>query len=290
MQPGLYLDISEADYHSDALDPALPPSLSASIAESLVLKSEAHAHMRHPRLGGQPFVPTNDMDRGTLIHALLLGKGRECAIIECDDWKKPGNRELRDSHRAEGRLAVTRKLYDQSIGAAKELQKRLAAKGYPLSGDSEVTVLWRELAENGNVVHCRARMDHVQDTDIFDLKITGDANPRTITRGHLTRMGYDVQAAAYTRALDNVLCRPGRSTFTLLFCEPEPPYCITPVRLAGSLRELGNRKWLRSVNTWERCLRTNIWNDYTDGVVFAEARPWELDEEESEAAFAGTAA
>ena len=39
---------------------------------------------------------TNDMDRGSLLHKLLLGAGREVAVIECDDWKKPGNRELRD--------------------------------------------------------------------------------------------------------------------------------------------------------------------------------------------------
>jgi hypothetical protein len=94
-------------------------------------------------------------------------------------------------------------------------------------------------------------------------------------------MGYDIQGAAYTRAFESVDVRVrGRSSFTLLFCEPEPPYCITPVRFAGSMKELGARKWQRGVNAWERCTRTGEWRDYTDSVVFAEAKPWELEEEQ----------
>lgn len=279
MTPGLYFDIAEDRYHADDMGAEL--RLSVSIAQSLVLESEAHAYLRHPRLGGQAVVPTSAMDRGSLIHALLLGKGRELAIIECEDWKSPKNRALRDEHREVGRLAVTRKLYDSSIRAAEELQKKLGQHGYWLTGQSEATLLWEETASNGATVHCRGRMDHLfKGSEIYDLKITCDANPRTLTRGQLTRMGYDIQGAAYPRGLEFVDLRlRGRTTFTLLFCEPEPPYCVTPVGLAGSLRELGARKWQRAVDRWERCTRTGEWRDYTDSVVFAEAKPWELEEE-----------
>lgn len=284
MKPGLYLEeVSEVDYHNDALGEGL--TLSCSIAQALVLESAAHAYLRHPKLGGQPFAPTNEMDRGSLIHALLLGKGRELAIVEADDWKKKGNRELRDEHRKAGRLAVHRKLYDESLVAAQELKKKLATRGYEFTGDSEVTLIWPEHAANGATVLCRGRLDHVKGAEIWDLKITGDANPKTLTRGHITRMGYDIQGAAYPRGLESVDPRyRGRVTYTLLFCEPEPPYCVTPVRFAGSLKELGSRKWQRGVNRWEWCMRTGEWPDYCSDVVFAEAKPWELEEETSEVA------
>jgi hypothetical protein len=279
LAPGVYFDVPEELYHSD---PCEQLSLSASVAQALVLESEAHAYLRHPRLGGQPFKPKADMDRGTLIHALLLGKGREVAVVECDEWRKKADKEARDAHRAEGRLPVTRALHDSATVAANELRRKLAARGYHFRGKSEVTLVWQETAKNGGVVLCRGRVDHLEDGfDILDLKITGDANPRTLTRGHLTRMGYDIQGAAYPRGLESVTPRvQGRARFTLLFCEPEPPYCITAVRFGGSLRELGERKWLRGVNRWERCVRTGEWRDYTDAVVFAEAKPWELDEED----------
>lgn len=279
LTPGLYLTISEDTYHADPLE---KPSLSVSIAQAHVLESDAHAWLRHPRLGGQGVIPNKAMDRGSLIHALLLGKGRTVAVVECDDWKKKRDQELRDEHRAAGRLAVTRKLYDDSIEAARQLKVKLEARGYKFDGDSEVTVVWREQASNGAEVLCRCRMDHVSGPNIFDLKI-GDANPKRFKKGHLTAMGYDIQGAAYPRAIETIDPRlRGRVLFRLLFCEPEPPYCITPVRFAGTLRALGERRWQRGIDAWERCTRTGTWGDYTDSEVVVEARPWELEEAEEE--------
>ena len=73
MDPGVYYDLPEHEYHSDPCD---SPSLSASIAQTIVLESPAHAWLQHPRFGGKQIEPTKEMDRGTLVHALLLGKGR----------------------------------------------------------------------------------------------------------------------------------------------------------------------------------------------------------------------
>ncbi len=277
---GLYLDISEEEYHND---PHETPSLSSTVARLLVRKSPAHAFLAHPKLGAARFAPKNEMDRGTLLHKLLLGAGREVVVIECDDWKKPGNRELRDIHRDAGKLAVTRKLYDEALESAKELQPRLAAKGIVFDGHSEATLLWDEEASNGNAVKCRARLDHIKEQHLYDLKMTGDANPRTLKNGHLTNMGYEIQAACYTSGASNVLPNMrGRLDYTLVFCEHEPPYCVTLVRCSGSLRELGARRWRRAVDTWEYCTRTGTWPDYTGNgeIVFVDAKPWDLDEEE----------
>jgi hypothetical protein len=281
----LILDLPESSYHADDFGEGL--RLNVTTAQALVLESEAHAYLRHPKLGGQPFTPTKEMDRGTLVHALLLGKGREVAVVECDAWTKKKDKELRDFHRAAGRTAVTQKLYDECLEAGEAIEKKLKARGFILDGASEATLLWEETAKNGNVVQCRARMDHVNPDlgKIFELKITGDANPKTVTRGHITRMGYDIQGAAYPRGLARA--KPelmGRIEYTMLFCEATPPHCVTAVRFAGSLRELGERKWQRGVNRWERCVRMGEWRDYSDEVVFAEARGWELDEEDESAA------
>lgn len=276
---GLHLDMSETEYHND---PRETPSLSSTIARKLVRESPAHAYLAHPRLGGQKFVPSTDMDRGTLLHKLLLGAGRELVIIECEAWTKKADKELRDIHREAGKLVVHRKLYDQAIVIARELKPRLAAKGVRLEGHSEVTLLWDETADNGKSVPCRARLDHIDGADIWDLKITGDANPDTLTHGHITSMGYEIQTECYRSGASAVLPHlRGRLNYTLVFCEFEPPYSVTLVRSSGSMRELGARRWRRAVNTWERCCRLNEWDDYTgrSEIVFVEAKPWELDAE-----------
>lgn len=267
-------------YHSEGTtDFGEKPNLSASAAKAMLLQSPKHAHMYHPRLGGQHKTPTTDMDRGTLCHSLILGVGGKIAVVEFDDWRTKASKELRDRYRSEGKLTVTRKLYEEALEAAMVLKPKLEARGFPLAGKSEVTITWEETAANGDVVPCRMRSDHIDGPEIFDLKITESANPQFIER-QIVRMGYDIQRASYERALSRAVPEyVGRSRFTLLFCEPNPPYCITPVRMAGSLRMLGEMKWQRAVNMWAECLRSNHWPEYTEDVVFAEAKPWEIDAE-----------
>lgn len=281
----MLLDISEADYHSEREDLFGPvPNLTASTAKKLILDSPAHAYLHHPKLGGEPFKTTADMDRGTLIHAFLLRKGRKIAVLPFDDFKTTAAKELRAEAEAKGQLAVTERLFDSARLAARALAPKLAARGYPLQGKSEVTIRWTETTSDGASVPCRGRLDHVVEHHLLDLKITGDANPRRIERSHITSMGYDIQAAAYTRGFESECPEfAGRSDFTLLFCEPEPPHCITPIVCAGSLRELGARKWRRAVNRWHNCLTNDHWPEYVDGVYFAEARPWDIEAEESAA-------
>jgi hypothetical protein len=275
MRPGIYLDIPEEQYHAD---PCPAPSLSCSVAQSLVLESPAHAYLKHPKLGGEKFIPTAEMDRGTLLHALLLGAGlSRIEVVECNDWKKKDNQEIRDALRDAGQVPVTRRLYDDAVLAAGRLKERLRAKGYEFKGHSEVTLIWNETAERDEVI-CRGRMDHLIEGNAFDLKITDDANPRVIDN-RMTAMGYDIQGIAYTRGLAYALPDlRGRTSFTFLFCEPNPPYAVTPVQCMGSLRELGERKWRAAVSIWNRCLRDERWPDYTDGIHYAEAKPWQLAE------------
>lgn len=277
--------ISEADYHSE--NPELfgdVPNLTVSTAKYIVLDSPAHAYLHHPKLGGEPFKATTEMDRGTLLHALLLRKGRPLAVIPFDDYKSKAARELRDEANAKGQLAVTERLFDSAMKAVRVLGPKLAARGYPLQGQSEVTIRWAETTSDGALVKCRGRLDHVDGHHMLDLKITADANPKRIERSHITSMGYDIQRAGYTRGLERECPEfQGRSDFTLLFCEPEPPYCVTPIVCGGSLRELGDRKWLRAVNRWHNCLSTNHWPEYVDRPYYAEAKPWDIEAEESAA-------
>ena len=48
--PGIYPGISAADYHADC---APEPSLSSSIARTLLAQSPLHAYHAHPRMGGR---------------------------------------------------------------------------------------------------------------------------------------------------------------------------------------------------------------------------------------------
>lgn len=270
---GSFRHVSESDYHAD---PCPRPSLSSSIAKTLVDRSPLHAWQEHPRLGGVRRKPTDALDRGSLIHELVLGGGADVRVIHADDYRTKKAREERDAAREVGALPVLAGAYADAREAAEAIKRRIVDAGVVLGGDVEQTITWREETAHGDV-WCRARLDHVtRDGVIHDLKSTRSAHPRDCARSVLS-YGYDIQRAAYVRAL--AAARPeldGRIDFVFLFVETEPPYALQVARLDGALREYGDRRWARALNTWAKCISANEWPGYGPGDCYLEAPGWLL--------------
>lgn len=275
------LTVTDAEYHRD---PCSVPSLSQSIAHTLVTQSPLHAWAEHPRLGNLPRKSTDATDDGNLLHALLLGKGMEkIDIIDHDDYRTNKAKEARDNAIAQGLIPIKRKDFDGIQGALTQIQANIAATGISLEGEREAAFEWEEKGANGPVV-CRGRMDIVraQDGVIIDIKKTRDANPDKLRR-HFTDYGYHIQHAAYTSALEKYSAYEGRSDlvgrikFQFLFVELDPPYAVCLPTLSGAMRELGERHWEKAVRVWERCLAANEWPGYVDTAPL-EPMPWLMSE------------
>lgn len=269
------LKLDAAVYHAD---PCAKPSLSSSIARVLERQSPLHAWSRHPRLGGMSSKPRTAFDFGSLSHALLLGEGSEIAIIEADDWRTKAAREAREEARAAGKVPVLVDDYGSVAVAVKTLRPRFADLGIVLDGKSEVTALWTVPAMAGLEVQCRGMIDHLTDggCTVYDLKSCQSAHPDACAR-HADAYGYDIQHAAYVQAIETIHPElAGRVRFTFVFYELEPPYAVTPARLSGEFRELGQRRWERAVHTWAACLSGNRWPAYVDRIATLEAPRWAL--------------
>jgi hypothetical protein len=292
---GLHFDIDPDVYHGD---PAPRLSLSASIAHTLVGKSPLHAWLRHPKLGGKGKKPTKAMDLGAVVHALLLGKGKQFAVItnpnadkldpktkepegEFEDFKKKAAKEARDAARAEGKVPLLLHQVEEAKAVADAIAARLWSEfRIKLDGRSEVAAIWEE-----DGVMCRGALDHFKESEahILELKIVRSAHPKAC-QSHLVGFGGDIQAAAYMSAIAKL--RPaltGRVKFTFLFCEAEEPHAITPVIVRGSMRELGERRWNRAKPLWAECVRTNRWPGYVTEPIAVEAPAWAMFAEEDAA-------
>lgn len=270
------LEVSEDGYHND---PCAVPSLSASIAHTLISECPEKAYAAHPRLGGVRRDPTKAMDAGTLIHKLLLREGKEIAVIDAPDFRTKDAREQRADAYLAGRLPVLQHDYAEKLAIAEILRERLAARGFEFTGQSEVAVEWTDVGTNGPVL-CRSRFDHVflDQGVIYDLKKCASSRPRDLAR-HLVDYGYDIQFEAYRRALAQL--RPefeGRVQMTFLFVEIEPPYSVVPATLDGAFREIGDARWSNAVHMWERCLETGFWPGYCNGVATLQAPRWVIAE------------
>lgn len=278
LQPGIYPDIAPEHYHSD---PCAMPSLSSSIAGILIGQSPKHAWLAHPKLGGKSWAPSATMDRGSLVHTILLGKGREIVLIEADDFRTKKAKEERDFARANGAIPVLRDDLVAANDAAQWTRAEFERLKIRLDGDSEVTVVWVEHADDGTPVTCRGQLDHFVESRamIYDLKCTGDGEPQACRRRFVS-MGYHIQRAAYVSAISKALPQlAGRVEFEFLFCEMTDPYPVTPIACGGSMRELGHRQWRRAVNMWAKCLRENHWPSYAESTIYIEAAPYEMTRE-----------
>lgn len=314
LPPARLLDVDPEAYHK-------LPGFSASLAKIAQRDSIAHAKdaydAKMERLTEDDDSDTDGAedisddrqkrrDRGTIQHALLLGKGGErLVVVPIAKLAKNGaygtaeSKALRDGARAAGRVPIKEHelpLHERTAGS---IRAQLVAAGHRFDGVSELAIEWHEATPHGPV-QCRCMMDHViawawRDDDpphvvdirdpaaraatIYDLKI-GIANPRRVERS-ADDQGHAIQAAAYPRALAALVPRlAGRIEFRFLFCEPLRPFAVWDPTLAGTFAEIGARRWLRAVRAWGEGLATGHWPAYrTPEHVELSASTWTLRQE-----------
>lgn len=262
------LRVTPSEYHAD---PCERPSLSSSIAHTLVTRSPLHAWTEHPRFGNIRKAATKEQSDGSIIHNLLLGTGPEIVVVDAPDFRTKAAREKRDEALAANALPIIADKYVMLKTVALELTKKLQDFGYALDGESEVAIEWES-----NGVLCRAMIDHIF-WDAFialDLKTITSADSATCTR-HAYNFGYDIQHAAYSEAIITLNeAWAGRLDFLFAFMELDPPYAVVLRKPDGLLVELGKRRWQRAKEIWKRCLERDEWPSYADDVDILYAPSW----------------
>lgn len=277
------LDMPAHEYHADRVGSEVP-TLSASIAGTLVRKSPRHAWLSHPRLGGKGRVrkSTDEQAQGTLIHAMVLGKGMDqVRVIDAKDYRTKAAQEARDAAEAEGFTPILAAKLAPMQRTAGGILAAMEAAGVVLDGVSEAVMTWTENTAAGPVA-CRGMTDHIilNRGTIIDLKTCHSAHPKAC-ESHVIEWGYDVQRAAYLSALGKL--RPeweGRATYKWVFAEIDGGDLIDVVvaEASGMMREIGAARWRRACETWAVCLRDDYWPGYGDAVLL-DAPPWAVKEE-----------
>lgn len=306
------LEIDESAYYAD---PFRLPSLSSSIAKVLLDKSPRHAFTQHPRLGGVGRDPSSAMQFGTVVHKLVLGKGRDFAVIHHDDYRKKAAQEERDAAIASGLIPIKVADYAEAESVAAEIRSRIADQGYSLAGESEVPIGWIEAVEKpltlspregdlirpeasewspltsadleiGGVpfVFVRSMLDHVifagDRALVLDIKTCESAHPLACAK-HVATYSYDLQETIYRRGLSGLEGGryDGKIEFVFVFAETSAPYSVTIGTLNGTFRERGEYRWRRAKRAWHECLKLAApWPDYTRGVIEIQPPAWVMAE------------
>lgn len=271
--PGVY-DIPAEEYHAD---PCPEPSLSNSIAKTLLGKSPRHAWLAHPRLNPDHEAKDNKKyDVGSAAHALLLEGQDAVEVIAADSFRTKDAKTARDAAYAAGKIPLlTEQAADvaaMQIAALAQLKSHEEAFAAFATGKPERTLIWQE--DGGT--WCRARLDWLDEGRgyIWDYKTTTSAHPDDWQR-RLFDLGYDMQEAWYRRGVKALgLCDDPQ--FRFIVQEVEAPYALSVIGLTPGTMMLGEMKVWRALETWRWCLANNRWPGYPSQTCYIEPPPWEL--------------
>lgn len=267
--PGIYDGIPERDYHADPVGPA--PSLSASIAKRLVLKSPRHAWLDHPRLNKAKAEETEKANRvrdvGTATHKLVLGAGKTIRVLNFSDYKSGAAQKARDAALAEGLLPLLADDYEKADGTAKAIRAELAGTqldGILDDGEPEATLVWQDIGG----IWCRSRLDFLPTAArqggfivVPDIKTNGGADLEKWNRVAFDT-GANIQAAFYERGLRALIPDIRDVTFLFAVAEQEEPHGVRVFGIGGEALEKARGYVEIAMRAWAACTASGSWPGY----------------------------
>ncbi|MEP5729597.1 MAG: PD-(D/E)XK nuclease-like domain-containing protein [Sulfitobacter sp.] len=266
LSQGVYFDLSDEQYHGD---PCKTPSLSSTLARTLLNQSPLHAWTAHPKLNPsfQP-VEKNTFDIGRAAHRSVLGRGSEYEEIPSDLLAANGAASTKAAKewiadaRARGVTPLKSDEIERVFNMAEIASRRMENNKIFLWPDNAEVVV---IAEIGGVP-CRAMIDNAppeKDQPLYDFKTCENASVNACLRS-VMNYGYDVQAAHY---LECWKAATGEDRlFRFIFQEKSEPHEICVIELGSDSLAMASKKTARAREIWSNCIRSDYWPGYPDGV------------------------
>ncbi len=263
---GIYQLPSEV-YHAD---PCSAPSLSSTLAKTIISQSPLHAWDKSPRLNPD-YEPADSktFDIGRAAHRAVLGKGENYVAIPTKWLSRDGSASTKQAKdfieraRGSGLTPLKENEVDQIHVIAGKVRAKLDRMGiYFDPANSELTAIAQI-----DGVWCRAMIDNAP-TDplkpLYDLKTCEDASPQAVERS-IMNYGYQLQAQHY---IDVWRAATGEDrAFCFVFVEKKSPHEVTLARIANGTMVIARKQAIRAREMWANCIKAQNWPGYPDGIM-----------------------
>ena len=258
-------------------------AVSSGVLHTLLSECPLHARLASPWNDAREQDNSKVADTGSAAHKILLeGTEDGIQIIDADDWRTKAAKELRDAAYVEGRIPMLIGKMDgvrEMVDAARQYVTSSEIAGIFKSGEPEVTLVWTETADDGEIF-CKARCDWLTaDRRIcLSYKTTqGSANPDSWIRTQLPQ--YDMATMFYERGV-LAACEVEQSVVVHLVQEQTYPFSCSLISLDPAYRALAESKLDRALAQWASCEATGKWPAYPSRICWAEPKAWQLGDEE----------
>lgn len=256
MQPGIYPNLSNDEYHAD---PAIGNSGLTIIAE----RTPAHykASLETVRTA------TPAMIAGSRLHSAVLEPElfTQCyAVAPKFDLRTNVGKEGKAAWEAENpnRTAISGDEYYQSLAIADILHANSTVRELLRGGHNERSVFAKD-PETGVLVKCRPDADAIITGRriLTDLKTTERASPDDFMWSAY-RYGYFRQAPFYSDVCGWEGSEQAVDSFFFIAVEKEPPYAYIIYEAAPRFMQRGRDAYRSALNEYAACLSSDTWPAY----------------------------
>lgn len=258
---GLIANVPDRDYHADRV------SLSSTGARKLLA---CPARFRWERDNQSP--PSKAFDIGRVVHTLVLGVGGEVVVVDADNWLTKAAKEQRAAAYESGATPLLTAEYDAALAMRDAVMAHPVAAELFSDGVAEQSGWW---ADEDTGITLRFRPDWMTELDgrpvCVDLKTTVSADPQDFSRS-VVKFGYNMQAAWYLAGLAAHGIADARFLFVCV--EKSPPYPVAIIELDAEAIAQGRIDMRRAIDLYKRCLDTDTWPAYGDGIHTISLPPW----------------
>lgn len=261
-------------YHRD---PCPAPSLSSTLAKTLLSQSPLHAWVQSPRLNPdwEP-VEKKTFDIGRAAHTAILGKGGDYVAIPDGILSSNGAASTKEAKafiedaRAAGKTPLKADEVERIEAMRSVAHDRLAKIGITLDPACSEQAALAQI----DGIWCRAMLDNVPldpAQPIYDFKTCESAHPEACLKA-VMNYGYDVQAEHY-RQVWRAATGQDRG-FVFIFQEKAKPYEVCLIRLGQDSLAMAAKKIARAREIWRLCLSRDQWPGYPLGIHEVDPPAW----------------
>jgi exodeoxyribonuclease VIII len=260
MEPGIYKDISNEEYHKG-------PGLSAS---GLKLIARSPKHFRE-----MPRKESKAMEMGTAVHCAVFEPERFEVEYVAPDRKlnrtKKEDKAEWEALVASGKTVLNKDDYDDALAMGASVRAHRLAGPLVSGGVPEQSIFWKQTVPLGDgdetKILCKCRPDYVKPMGdgyvIVDLKTTQDARSKWL-RSAYWDYGYHIQAAHYHIGLTQSTGGTPPREFFFVVVESEPPYGVVVYKTPLHTLQIGIDEVSILYGIYARCKRDDKWPSYPD--------------------------
>ncbi len=264
MKPGIYRDITEAEYRADPFGGSFTQSLAKVVLAHSVLHAREESALAEPREEddeAEKYVKAQAI--GNAVHKTILGRGKDIEVIDAKDFKKDIAKQARDAATAAGRVPILAKhklIADRMAQRAYEQLMRHEDKDAFTNGSGEVMIAWQE-----DGVWFRALIDWLSDDlrTVDDFKSSGMSMAAHVLGKRAETAGWHVQHAFIRRGLDALdPGNAGRRRHRNIAQEQFHPFALNVMHHDKYWLTMGEKKVDAAVTAWKAARKANRWACY----------------------------